>query len=238
MVVTGIGLLCGTGNSTEEVWRNLLAGKSGIARIQQFDASQFASQIAGEVRNFDPLQFIEKKEIKKMGRFIHFAIAAADEAMKSSGLQVSHENADRVGVHIGSGIGGFDVIEREHRNLLEGGPRKISPFFIPGAIANLAAGHVSIRFNAKGPNECTSTACTSSAHSIGDAFKIIARCDADGPARPGRTGEPATPNAAGRSEETHSCRKNLLFTILSCGNDSKPDGAGMKSGSACEGKAA
>ncbi|HEX9120016.1 MAG TPA: beta-ketoacyl-ACP synthase II [Terriglobales bacterium] len=179
VVVTGIGLLCGTGNSTEEVWRNLLAGKSGIAKIQQFDASQFASQIAGEVRNFDPLQFIEKKEIKKMGRFIHFAIAAADEAMKSAGLGISGENAGRVGVHIGSGIGGFDVIEREHRNLLEGGPRKISPFFIPGAIANLAAGQVSIRFNAKGPNECTSTACTSSAHSIGDAFKIIARCDAD-----------------------------------------------------------
>jgi 3-oxoacyl-[acyl-carrier-protein] synthase II len=179
VVVTGIGLLCGTGNTTAEVWRNLLAGKSGIEKIQQFDASSFASQIAGEVRNFDPLQFIEKKEVKKMGRFIHFAIAASDEAIKSSGLEISHEIAHRVGVHIGSGIGGFDVIEREHRNLLEGGPRKISPFFIPAAIANLAAGHVSIRFNAKGPNECTSTACTSSAHSVGDAFKIIARCDAD-----------------------------------------------------------
>ncbi len=179
VVVTGIGLICGTGNTTEEVWRNLLAGKSGIEKIQQFDASQFASQIAGEVRNFDPLQFIEKKEIKKMGRFIHFAIAAADEAIKSSGLQIGEENAGRVGVHIGSGIGGFDVIEREHSNLLQGGPRKISPFFIPASIANLAAGHVSIRYNAKGPNECTSTACTSSAHSIGDAFKIISRCDAD-----------------------------------------------------------
>ncbi len=179
VVITGIGLLCGTGNTTDEVWRNLLAGKSGIEKIRQFDASAFASQIAGEVRNFDPLQFIEKKEVKKMGRFIHFAIAAADEAMKSSGLEISHEIAHRVGVHIGSGIGGFNVIEREHRNLLEGGPRKISPFFIPAAIANLAAGHVSIRFNAKGPNECTSTACTSSAHSVGDAFKIIARCDAN-----------------------------------------------------------
>src|SRR5512140_963358 len=113
VVVTGIGLLCGTGNTTEEVWRGLLAGKSGVAKIQQFDASQFASQIAGEVRNFDPLQFIEKKEIKKMGRFIHFAIAAADEAMKSSGLGISEEDAGRVGVHSGSGIGGFDVIERE-----------------------------------------------------------------------------------------------------------------------------
>src|SRR5205085_4970727 len=114
-----------------------------------------------------------------MGRFIHFALAASDEAIKSSGLEISHENADRVGVHIGSGIGGFDVIEREHSNLLNGGPRKISPFFIPAAIANLAAGHVSIRYNAKGPNEAICTACTSSAHAVGDAFKIIARCDAD-----------------------------------------------------------
>ena len=179
VVVTGIGLICGVGNKTEEVWQNLLAGKSGVEKIQQFDASQFASQIAGEVRNFDPLDFIEKKEVKKMGRFIHFAIAAGDEAMQSSGLKITDEMAPRVGVHIGSGIGGFDVIEREHRNLLEGGPRKISPFFIPGAIANLAAGQVSIRHNAKGPNECTSTACTSSAHSVGDAFKIIARDEAD-----------------------------------------------------------
>ncbi len=179
VVITGIGLLCGVGNTTDEVWSGLLAGKSGVEKIQQFDASQFASQIAGEVRNFDPLQFIEKKEVKKMGRFIHFALAAADEAIRSSGLQITDENATRVGVHIGSGIGGFDVIEREHRNLLEGGPRKISPFFIPGAIANLAAGHVSIRFNAKGPNECTSTACTSSAHSLGDAFRIIQHEDAD-----------------------------------------------------------
>ena len=179
VVVTGIGLICGVGNTTEEVWRGLLAGKSGIERITQFDASQFASQIAGEVRNFDPLQFIEKKEVKKMGRFIHLALAAADEAMKMSGLQITPENSTRVGVHIGSGIGGFDVIEREHSALLNGGPRKISPFFIPAAIVNLAAGHVSIRYNAKGPNEATCTACTSSAHSVGDAFKIISRCDAD-----------------------------------------------------------
>ena len=179
VVITGIGLLCGVGNSTDAVWKGLLAGKSGVDRIQQFDASGFASQIAGEVRNFDPLQYIEKKEIKKMGRFIHFAIAATDEALQTSGLQITDEIAPRVGVHIGSGIGGFDVIEREHSNLLEGGPRKISPFFIPAAIANLAAGQVSIRHNAKGPNECTSTACTSSAHSVGDAFKIIARDDAE-----------------------------------------------------------
>lgn len=180
VVITGIGLLCGVGNTTEEVWSGLLAGKSGVEKIRLFDASQFASQIAGEVRNFDPLDFIEKKEIKKMGRFIHFAIAAAEEAVKWSGLEVKDDElANRVGVHIGSGIGGFDVIEREHKNLLEGGPRKISPFFIPATIANLAAGHVSMRHHAKGPNECTSTACTSSAHSVGDAFKIIARDDAD-----------------------------------------------------------
>jgi 3-oxoacyl-[acyl-carrier-protein] synthase II len=179
VVVTGIGLICGVGNTTEEVWQNLLAGRSGICRITQFDASQFACQIAAEVKNFDPLQFIDKKEIKKMGRFIYLAIAAADEAVQSSGLQVTPENATRTGVHIGSGIGGFDVIEREHKNLLNGGPRRISPFFIPAAIVNLAAGHVSIRFGAKGPNEAACTACTSSAHSIGDAYKIIQRGDAD-----------------------------------------------------------
>ena len=179
VVVTGIGLVCGVGHTTEEVWSNLLAGKSGVARITQFDASQFACQIAAEVKNFDPLNFVEKKEVKKMGRFIYFALAAADEAMKMSNLKVTPENEERVGVHIGSGIGGFDVIEREHRALLEGGPRKISPFFIPAAIVNLAAGHVSMRFGAKGPNEATATACTTSAHSLGDSFKIIQRGDAD-----------------------------------------------------------
>ena len=179
VVVTGIGLICGVGNTTEEIWRNLLAGKSGVARITHFDAAQFACQIAAEVKNFDPLQFVEKKELKKMGRFIYLALAAADEAMKAAGLQISEDISTRTGVHIGSGIGGFDMIEREHINLLNGGPRKISPFFIPASIVNLAAGHISIRYNAKGPNEATCTACTSSAHSIGDAYKIIARCDAD-----------------------------------------------------------
>jgi 3-oxoacyl-[acyl-carrier-protein] synthase II len=179
VVVTGIGLLCGVGNTTEQVWRNLLAGSSGVAPITQFDASQFPCQFAAEVKNFDPLQFIEKKELKKMGRFIHLALAAADEAIRTSGLEITEDLSPRVGVHIGSGIGGFDVIEREHATLLAHGPRKISPFFIPAAIVNLAAGHVSIRYKAKGPNEATCTACTSSAHSVGDAFKIIARCDAD-----------------------------------------------------------
>ena len=179
VVVTGIGLICGVGNTTDEVWKNLLAGKSGVGRITHFDASQHACQIAAEVKNFDPLNFVEKKEVKKMGRFIYFALAASDEAMKASGLEVTPEIAERVGVHIGSGIGGFDVIEREHRALLEGGPRKISPFFIPAAIVNLAAGHVSMRFGAKGPNEATATACTTSAHSIGDSLRIIQHGDAD-----------------------------------------------------------
>jgi len=179
VVVTGIGLICGVGNTTGEVWQAVLAGKSGVARITQFDSTNFACQIAAEVKNFDPLNFIEKKEVKKMGRFIHLAIAAADEAFKMSGLKITPENAERVGVHIGSGIGGFDIIEREHVALMEGGPRKISPFFIPAAIINLAAGHVSMRLGAKGPNEATATACTTSAHSIGDSFRIIQHNDAD-----------------------------------------------------------
>jgi len=179
VVVTGLGLICGVGNSTDEVWQGLLAGKSGVARITGFDASNFACQIAAEVRNFDPLNYIEKKELKKMGRFIHLSIAASDEAMKMSGLKITPENDERVGVHIGSGIGGFDIIEREHLELLNGGPRKISPFFIPAAIVNLAAGQVSMRYGAKGPNEATATACTTSAHSIGDSFRIIQHNDAD-----------------------------------------------------------
>jgi 3-oxoacyl-[acyl-carrier-protein] synthase II len=179
VVVTGLGLICGVGNSAEEVWKALLAGKSGVARITGFDPSNFACQIASEVKNFDPLNYIEKKELKKMGRFIHLAIAASEEALKMSGLKIGPENDERVGVHIGSGIGGFDIIEREHSALLEGGPRKISPFFIPSAIINLAAGQVSMRYGAKGPNEATATACTTSAHSIGDSFRIIQHNDAD-----------------------------------------------------------
>lgn len=167
------------GNTTDVVWKALLAGKSGVGRITSFDPTAFACQIAAEVKNFDPLNFIEKKEVKKMGRFIHVAIAAADEALKMSELKITPENDERVGVHIGSGIGGFDIIEREHTALMEGGPRKISPFFIPAAIINLAAGQVSMRFGAKGPNEATATACTTSAHSIGDSYRIIQHNDAD-----------------------------------------------------------
>jgi len=179
VVVTGLGMICGVGNTSAEVWKGIVEGRSGVGKITHFDVTGHACQIAAEVKNFDPLNFIEKKEVKKMGRFIHLAMAATDEAMKMSGLPVTPENADRVGVHIGSGVGGFDVIEREHEALMKGGPRKISPFFIPAAIVNLAAGHVSIRYGAKGPNEATATACTTSAHAIGDAYKIIQRCDAD-----------------------------------------------------------
>jgi 3-oxoacyl-[acyl-carrier-protein] synthase II len=150
-----------------------------MAGITAFDLTGHSVRIAAEVKNFDVHTFVEKKEARKMGRFIHFAMAAAQEAMQHSGLQVTPENSESVGVHIGSGIGGFDVIEREHTALMNGGPRKISPFFIPATIINLAAGHVSIKYGAKGPNEATATACTSSAHSIGDAFRIIQRGDAD-----------------------------------------------------------
>jgi len=179
VVVTGVGLICGCGIGTEEVWRNLLAGKSGIGPITHFDPAGFDCRIAGEVRDFDPLNWIEKKELKKTGRFIQLAMAAAEFAMNMSGLEVTPQIADSTGVYIGSGIGGFDVIEREHSKYLAGGPGKISPFFIPASIVNLASGHVSIRYGAKGPNSATATACSASAHAIGDAFKIIQRSDAD-----------------------------------------------------------
>jgi 3-oxoacyl-[acyl-carrier-protein] synthase II len=179
VVVTGVGLVCGCGIGTDEVWRNLLAGKSGIGPITQFDATAFDCRIAGEVRNFDPLLWVEKKELKKMGRFIQLALAAADFAFRMSGFEVTPELAPATGVYIASGIGGFDVIEREHSKFLQGGPSKISPFFIPASIINLASGHISIRYGAKGPNSATATACSASAHAIGDSYKIIERGDAD-----------------------------------------------------------
>ncbi|HPT28221.1 MAG TPA: beta-ketoacyl-ACP synthase II [Bryobacteraceae bacterium] len=179
VVVTGVGLLSALGNGTEQTWSALLAAKSGIGPITQFDATEFSTRIAAEVKDFDPLVYIDRKEARKMGRFIQFAIAASDEAMKSSGLAVTPENAERVGVYIGSGIGAFEVIEREHRTLLEKGPSRISPFFIPATIVNLAAGQVSIRTGAKGPNSATATACATGAHSIGDSFRLIQHGYAD-----------------------------------------------------------
>ncbi len=179
VVVTGVGLLSCVGGTAEETWSAVKAGQSGIDRITLFDPAQFDCQIAGEVKNFDPGRFVEKKEIKKLARFMQFAIAAADEAMANSGLKVTDANAEMVGVYIGSGIGGFEVIEREHEKFLKGGPGRISPFFIPATIVNLASGHVSIRTGAKGPNSATATACTTSAHAIGDSFRLIQHGYAD-----------------------------------------------------------
>ncbi len=174
-----MGLICGSGNTKEEVWSNLLACRSGVGAVTRFDISAFPVRIASEVKGFDPLKFIEKKEVKKMDPFIHYAVAASQEAMDDSGLRVTDENSTRFGTYIGSGIGGFGVIEREHEKYLKGGPGKISPFFIPAAIVNLAAGQVSIRFGLKGPNSATCTACSTGAHAVGDSFKIIQRGDAD-----------------------------------------------------------
>jgi 3-oxoacyl-[acyl-carrier-protein] synthase II len=179
VVITGLGLVCGVGNTAGEVWRQLLAGASGMGPIQGFDTTGFPVTFAAEVKNFDPLNFVDKKESRKMGRFIHFAFAATQEAMEQSGLKITPENAERVGVFIGSGIGGFEIIEREHTNLLNGGPRKISPFFIPAVIVNMAAGQISIRYGAQGPISATATACATSANSIGDSVRMILHGDAD-----------------------------------------------------------
>jgi len=178
-VVTGVGLVSALGIGREETWKNALAGMSGAAPITHFDTTGFPATFAAEVKGFDPLQYVEKKELKKMGLFIQFALAASQFALEHAGLTISPDIADRVGVYIGSGIGGFDVIEREHTALMQGGPRKISPFFIPAAIVNLASGFVSIRWGAKGPNSATCTACSSSAHAVGDSFRLIQRGDAD-----------------------------------------------------------
>jgi 3-oxoacyl-[acyl-carrier-protein] synthase II len=177
--VTGVGLVTALGTGTEETWKGLCEGRTGIAPISRFDTTQFSTRIAAEVKDFDPLKWFDKKDLKKMDNFIHYAVAAADFAMRQSGLTIDEGLSERTGVFIGSGIGGFNIIEREHRALLEGGPRKISPFFIPSSIINLAAGQVSIRFGARGPNSAPCTACSSGAHAVGDAFRVIARGDAD-----------------------------------------------------------
>ena len=175
VVVTGVGLVCALGIGTEESWQNLVAGRSGIACITSFDTTGFDCRIAGEIKNFDPFRWIEKKELKKMGRFIQVALAGADFAVQMANWKPEDSDLDEVGVYVSSGIGGFDIIEREHGKLLSGGPNRISPFFIPSAIVNLASGHISIRYGARGPNSATATACSASAHAIGDSFKIIER---------------------------------------------------------------
>ena len=173
VVVTGVGLVSPVGVGTEATWDAIVAGRSGIGPITLFDAARYPTRFAGEVKTFDPLTWLEKKEVKKCGRFIQFALACATMAIEQSGLQIGAANGNRVGVTIGSGIGGFEVIEKEHKVLLERGPDRISPFFILASIVNLAAGQVSVRFGAKGPNSAVATACTTGAHSIGDAFRLI-----------------------------------------------------------------
>lgn len=179
VVITGVGMITPLGVGTDETWQGLLAGRSGINKISRFDAAAFPTQIAGEVVGFNPEDYIELKEIKKMDRFIHFALAATAIAIKDSGLQITDDNAERTGVIVGSGMGGLHAIEYYHSVYLEKGPKRISPFFIPMLIVNLAAGQISIRFGAKGPNSAVATACATGSHSIGDAFKIIQRGDAD-----------------------------------------------------------
>ena len=179
VVLTGVGLVSSVGIGTKATWGALCAGQTGIGPITRFDASGFSARIAGEVKGFDPLDFVGKKDVKKMDVFIQYAVAASDFALSDAELKADVPLGRDVGVFIASGIGGFSTIEREHRALLEGGPRKISPFFIPSAIINLAAGQVSIRYGAKGPNSATCTACSASAHAIGDAFEIIKRGAAD-----------------------------------------------------------
>ncbi len=179
VVITGLGLVTPVGNTVEETWSALMAGRSGAENIRKFDTEKFSVKFACEVKDFDPLKFVEKKEARKMGAFIHYAIAASQEAIDNSGLEVTDAIAEKVGTYISSGIGDFWAIEREHSKLLNDGPGRVSPFFIPSAIVNLASGQVSIRHNAKGPNSATATACAAGAHAIGDSFKIIQRGDAD-----------------------------------------------------------
>ncbi|HEV2719908.1 MAG TPA: beta-ketoacyl-ACP synthase II [Thermoanaerobaculia bacterium] len=179
VVVTGIGMISPLGIGNEPTWRGLLEGRSGVGRITKFDPTDYACQIAGEVRGFEPEQWIEKKEVKKSDTFIHYAIAAAQMAVDDSGLDTASCDTERLGVIVGSGIGGLPLIEETHKKLLDRGPGRISPFFIPGLIVNLAAGHISIRFRCKGPSSAPATACATGAHAIGDAYRVIQRDEAD-----------------------------------------------------------
>jgi 3-oxoacyl-[acyl-carrier-protein] synthase II len=179
VVVTGLGLVTACGNNVPTTWAAMMNGENGADYIKKFDPEKFSVQFACEVKDFDPLSFLDKKEARRMGAFTHFALAASDEAMKDSGLVIDESNADMVGTYISSGIGDFWAIEREHEKLLNSGPDRVSPFFIVSAIVNLASGNVSIRHGAKGPNSATATACSAGAHAIGDSFRLIERGDAD-----------------------------------------------------------
>ena len=173
--MTGLGLITPLGTGVEKTWKAICAGESGIGRITKFDPAAYDAQIAGEVKDFDPAEFIEKKEIKKMDTFIHYAVGAAQLAVDDAGFNVAPEEATKVGVYIGSGIGGLGSIEHYHKILQEKGPGRVSPFFIPMTIINLASGQVAIRLGAKGPNSCAVTACATGNHCIGDAFRLIQR---------------------------------------------------------------
>ena len=179
VVVTGLGLVTPCGNDVPTTWAAMMNGENGADYIKKFDTEKFSVQFACEVKDFDPLSFLDKKEARRMGAFTHFALAASDEAVKDSGLVIDGSNAEMVGTYISSGIGDFWAIEREHEKLLNSGPDRVSPFFIVSAIVNLAAGNVSIRHGAKGPNSATATACSAGAHAIGDSFRLIERGDAD-----------------------------------------------------------
>ncbi|BAN35353.1 beta-ketoacyl synthase [Sulfuricella denitrificans skB26] len=179
VVITGLGIISPVGNTVEQAWSNILAGKSGISRITRFDPTAFSSQIAGEVKGFDITEYISAKEARRMDIFIHYGLAAGVQAIKDSGIVVTPENAERIGVNIGSGIGGLPMIEVTHNTYLEGGPRKISPFFIPGTIINMISGNLSIMFGLKGPNLAMVTACTTATHCIGDSARMIEYGDAD-----------------------------------------------------------
>ena len=179
VVVTGLGVVTAIGNDVQTTWNGILSGANGADYIKKFDTTDFPVKFACEVKNFDPLSFLDKKEARRMGAFTHFALAASDEAVKDSGLKIDESNAEMVGTYISSGIGDFWAIEREHEKLLNSGPDRVSPFFIVSAIVNLASGNVSIRHGAKGPNSATATACSAGAHAIGDSFRLIERGDAD-----------------------------------------------------------
>ena len=220
VVVTGIGLVSPVGLGTDPTWASVLAGRPGVGTITLFDPSRHAVRFAGEVKGFDPLQWLDRKEVKKCGRFIQFAIAATSMAMAQSGLQVHDGNATRVGVTIGSGIGGFEVIEREHTTLLERGPDRVSPFFILSAIVNLAAGQVSVRLGAKGPSSAVATACTTGAHSIGDAFRLIQGGYADAMVC-GGTEASITPLAVAGSPRCARCRRATTRPTVRAGRGTR-----------------
>lgn len=230
VVVTGVGLVSPLGIGTRETWQALLAGESGIGPITRFDTAGYDCLIAGEVKGFEPERWVEKKEVKKMDLFIHYALAASQMALDDSGFAVTDENAERVGVVIGSGIGGFPMIERTHSTLLEKGPHRISPFFIPGVIVNLAAGQVSIRTGARGPNTAPCTACTTGLHAVGDAFRLIQHGYADAVLAGGTEGSITPITVAGFSVMGALSRRNDEPTRASRPWDKDRDGFVMGEG--------